>query len=359
MSCRKSGFTKPQIDYQWMWNSNANPFSKCEASDWCPYSDIENLIIEKKFIAGQSHVILDDYTIDLEHQLQISHNDIRKQRPIQRVQGDKIVRFSRGERFLPNPVAPDRPFGGQYGFIPPFIIEVVKYLNLTKDELPSKNANIIPIIVEKAALGIIEEGKKIGARIMAEEIGEILRAQIEYGMEDVWRCCAYVYSLSSFLFIKVNETMRLIGSEQHEPIWRSKIDILGPFSLLLWDNPLNNRITKPGTILYRGASLPDDLITSFIDDCSKDSRPWHSFQAFTSCTRNRNVAETYGNVLFVMETKVAFTVDIQSISRFYEEEEELLFPGVSFTIDQVECEKDKNKYLIHLTLQQRRNSKFT
>jgi len=63
--------------------------------------------------------------------------------------------------------------------------------------------------------------------------------------------------------------MRLIGSEQHEQVWRSKIRTLGPFCLLLWDNPFNTQLTKPGTILYRGAKLSDDLIDLFKDDCSK------------------------------------------------------------------------------------------
>ncbi|CAF3503888.1 unnamed protein product, partial [Rotaria sp. Silwood2] len=153
----------------------------------------------------------------------------------------------------------------------------------------------------------------------------------------------------------MNEIMRLIGSEAHEQVWRSKVRTLGPFCLLLWDNPFSSKLARPGTILYRGATMSGDLITSFKNSCSKDPKPWHSFQAFTSCTRNPDIAEQFGNVLFIMKIRLAFTVDLSELSKYSHEEEELLLPGVSFTIDRVAFHKDKNKYLIYLTLQQRHN----
>jgi hypothetical protein len=263
----------------------------------------------------------------------------------------------REQRFLPNPIAPSRPFGGEYGFIPPFIKEVVKDLNLTKEQLPSKNEAVVPMILEKAALGIIEEGKDMGKPREAEWLVEQLMEKKNVGIKEIWKRCAYLYSLESFLYKKLNEIMRLIGNEQHEQVWRSKVRTFGPFCLLLWDNPFNSKMIKPGTVLYRGANLSDNLITSFKKDCSEDPKPWRTFQAFTSCSRNSSVAEKFGNVLFVMKTRIAFSVDISLLSEFPDEEEELLFPGVSFTIDRVEFDKNKNKHLIYLTLQQRHNSK--
>jgi hypothetical protein len=61
----------------------------------------------------------------------------------------------------------------------------VKDLNLKKDRLPSKNKTIVPMIVEKAALGIIEEGKKIGKQREAEEIANQLIEKKNAGMEEV------------------------------------------------------------------------------------------------------------------------------------------------------------------------------
>ncbi|CAF1674042.1 unnamed protein product, partial [Adineta ricciae] len=146
--------------------------------------------------------------------------------------------------------------------------------------------------------------------------------------------------------------MRLIGSAGHEHIWRSKIGTLGPFSLLLWDSPSNYNSVKPKTILYRGAQLTEETISFFKDDCLQSRRPNRSFPAFTSCSRNREVAETYGNTLFIMEVQHAFTVDLQPFSQFPDEEEELLSPGVCFTVDFVESDERKTRHWIFLKLQQ-------
>jgi hypothetical protein len=351
--------SNPSERVEWMWNAHTDPFLQSQPVDWRLYSDVENMIIEEAFTAGKSHAMLDDYHIDFEHNLQISNNDVKKQRPVKRMVCNRDDKRLREERFLPNPIAPNRPYGGLYGFISPFIKAVVKDLNLTTEQLPSKEKKVVPMVVKRAALGIIEEGKKLGKQREAEEMAKHLMEKKNAGMKEVWKCCAYLYSLESFLYKKLNEIMRLIGSEEHEQVWRDKVRTLGPFCLLLWDNPFNSKITKPGTILYRGSTLPDNLIASFKDDCSKYPKPWRSFQAFTSCTRNRSVAEQFknANVLFIMEVQIAFTVDLSPLSKYSHEEEELLFPGVSFTIDRVEYDENKNKHLIYLTLQQRHNSK--
>ncbi|CAF0989633.1 unnamed protein product [Adineta ricciae] len=337
---------------KWMWNSSANPSSKSTPVSWRYYSDVENEMIEEAFAAGETYALLDDYHVDFKHNLQISNNDQNKQRPVKRKVYCKDERILREDRFLPNPIAPDIPFGGSYGFISPFIKETAKHLNITSDELPTKNESVVPVIVEKAALGIVEEGIKLGKKREAEKMAKELRAKKNLAMKEVWSCCAHLYTLESFLYKKINEIMRLIGSKQHEQVWRSKISTLGPFCLLLWDNPFDSKMIKPGTILYRGANLPDHLITSFNEECSKDPKPWHTFQAFTSCSRNRSIAKNFGNVLFVMKTRIAFTVDLSSLSAYAHEEEELLLPGVSFIIDRI---KFKKKHVIYLTLQQRHN----
>ncbi|CAF1356362.1 unnamed protein product [Rotaria sp. Silwood1] len=147
---------------QWMWNANENPFSTSYSSEWQSYSDIENMIIEQAFVVGQTHAILDDYHIDFKHNLQISNNDINKQRHVKRTTRNEDDKPLRKERFMSNPIAPKRPYGGLYGFISPFIQAVVKDLNLSRDRLPSKNKTIVSLIVERAAMGIVEEGKKLG-----------------------------------------------------------------------------------------------------------------------------------------------------------------------------------------------------
>jgi hypothetical protein len=351
MACAMPKPSKSSTRVQWMWNASVDPFSKSQPVDWKRYSDPENLIIEEAFQAGQKHAILDNYSIDFKHNIQILNIDGNKQRPVKRMVCNRDDHHPREERFTFTPINPKQPFGGLYGWISPFIREVAKELNITHEQLPSKDKTIVPIVVEKAALGIIEEGKIIGKKREAEQIAKMLREKKDAEIKEVWECCAYLYSLESFLYKKLNEIMRLVGSEEHEQVWRNKVRTLGPFCLLLWDNPTNYKTTKEGTIFYRGATLTEQQISSFKDDCLKEKKPFRSFPSFTSCSRNRTKAEAFGNVLFIMTVKHAFTVDLKPFSEYPDEEEELLSPGICFTVDHVE------KHEIYLTLVQQHRRK--
>ncbi|UJR12417.1 hypothetical protein I4U23_016593 [Adineta vaga] len=347
-----SVFNESTTRIQWMWNADTDPFSKSQPVEWKPYSDVENMIIEEAFQAGQDHVVLDNYSIDFKHNIQVLNEDGNKQRPIKRMSCRVDTNHVREERFTFTPINHRRPFGGLYGWISPFITEVAKYLKITIDQLPSKDIKVIPLIVEEAALGIVEEGKKIGKQREAAKIAKILREKKHAVMKEVWECCAHLYSLESFLYKKLNETMRLIGDQEYEQTWRDKVRTLGPFCLLLWDNPSNYQSTQNGTILYRGAALSDELISIFKEDYLIEDKPVRSFQSFTSCTRDRAVAEMFGNVLFIMTVKHAFAVDLKPFSKYPDEEEELVSPGVCFTINRVEYDQHENKHVIYLELVQ-------
>jgi hypothetical protein len=263
---------------------------------------------------------------------------------------------SRKERFMPDPIAPKRPFGGEYGWISPFIKEVRKSLNLTTDQSPSQDSKIVSMVVEKTALGIIQEGKLLGKLHEAEKMADLLREQQNQGINEIWKCCARLYSMESFLYRTLNESMRVIGSEEQEHLWRSKVGTLGPFCFLLWDCPFKNRLTKD-IVLYRGAQLTPEQINTYQNMCDLPHE-YRSFQAFTSCSRNRSQAEKFGSVLFIMEIQRAFTVDLTPISEFPGEEEELIIPGVCFNVRQMDFDKDKNKHLFYLKLKQRFNRKY-
>ena len=216
----------PKTRVQWMWKANIDPFSNSEPLKWKPYSDVENRIIEETFQAGQTHAILDTYTINFKHKIQILNTDDSKQRPIEREIVNRVDQHLREERFTFTPINPEQPFAGLYGWISPFIREAIKELNITKDQLPSKDETVVPMIVDRAAAGIIEEGKKIGKQREAECIAKILTQKRHSGMKEVWKCCAHLYSMESFLYKKLNETMRLIGSKEHEHEWRNNIHTL-------------------------------------------------------------------------------------------------------------------------------------
>jgi hypothetical protein len=346
---------KSNIRVQWMWNAGANPFSKSDSIEWKRYSDGENIIIEDAFQAGQKYAVLDNYSIDFEQKIQILNTNSDKQRPVRRMLWNKDEHHPREERFTFTAINPKRPFAGAYGWISPFIRDVAKDLRITPNQLPSKDKTILPMILEKAARGIIEEGKKTGKQREAEQFAKMLREKKNERYEKIWECCAYLYSLESFLYQKLNETMRLIGSEGYRQHWQNKVRTLGPFCLLLWDTPPNYNSGQKGMLLYRGANLSLEQISSFADDCLKNEKPLRSFPSFTSCTRNLEVAKSFGNTLFIMKVKYAFTVDIAPFAEFPNEEEELLAPSVCFTVHRVE--KHGNKHWIYLELMQQHRRK--
>lgn len=255
----------------------------------------------------------------------------------------------REDRFTFTPLDPKQPFADLYGWISPFIKEIVKDFNITKEKLPSKDQTTMLMVIDRAAAGIVEEAKLLGRRCEGEKLAKILLDKKQAGAKEVWNCCAYLYSFQCFLYKILNETMRLIGSEDHEHIWRSKVRTLGLFASLLWDNPSTYKPSSPGITLYRGAFLTDQVISTFIDDCSEEDKPMRSFPSFTSCSRIEKEANRFGNVLFIM--------NIKPFSDYPgEEEEELLSPSCCFIVQQV-LKKSPSKYWIYADLIQQHSRK--
>ncbi|CAF4489037.1 unnamed protein product, partial [Rotaria magnacalcarata] len=294
-----SAASKSSNIVEWMWQSNPNPWSESEPAKWSHYSDLETLIIEGAYSTKQLQAILDDYYIDFKQKRQISNIDSNKQRPIKRVQRKMDDKHLQEERFKDLPVETGRSFSGEYGWVSPFIIEVIRDLGLQADQLPSKDPQLIPMLVEKAAQGIIIEGIHIRKQREAEKLAEVLLEKKNKNMKEVWQCCAYMYTLESFLYKTINAAMRLIGDKDHEEVWRSKVPTFGPFCLLLWDDPFHTKLTTEKT-LYRGANLKPEQIAAY-EEMAKHEDEYRSLQAYTSCSRNRKKAEEFGNTLFIMD----------------------------------------------------------
>ncbi|CAF5154133.1 unnamed protein product, partial [Rotaria sp. Silwood1] len=270
-------------------------------------------------------VLLDDYYVDFQNYLQVFNTDNQKQRLVKRVESKREYRPLTEARLTDLPTTSTRSFGGQYGWISPFVVEVRRDLDLKHDELPSRDSNMIPMLVEKAACGIIEEGKYLGKEREAEKMANMLREKKNENIKEVWKCCAYLYTLESFLYGSLNAAMRLVGDKDQEDVWRRKIRTLGPFCLLLWDDPINIKV-KSGTTLYRGAELNPKQIAAY-EEMVKNHDESRSFQAFSSCSRNRQQSEKFGNTLFIMKVCGAFTADLCGLSEYSNEEEELITPG--------------------------------
>ncbi|CAF0822864.1 unnamed protein product [Adineta ricciae] len=351
MASAKLTATNSLKTVEWMWQSNSNPWSDEQAAEWSHYSDVENLIIEKAFSNKQQRAELDEYYIDFTDNVQVSNSDSNKKRPVKRIIRKRDDKHLREARFMDLPIASERSFGGQYGFVSPFVIEIRRYLKLDPFDLPSTKPEIIPDLVEKAAKGIIMEGKNIRKQREAEEIASLLREKRNKEIKEVWQRCVYLYSLESFLYKTLNATMRLVGSRENDQVWRSKISTLGPFCLLLWDDPFSTKM-KVNVELYRGADLQAEHITMYEKMVNKKDG-YGSFQGFSSCSRNREKAEQFGNTLFIMRVKFAFVADLSKWSEYPNEEEELIMPGVCFRVLKIEFDRKKNKNLIYLELKQR------
>ncbi|CAF3850635.1 unnamed protein product [Rotaria sp. Silwood1] len=341
--------------YEWVWKSNPNPWSESEPAVWSHYSDVENLIIEQAFADEEPTAVFSNYYIDFKSSIQVSKIDHNKKRPVKRVVRKKEDKSRREARFLDLPVSYGPSFAGEYGWISPFVRETKEYLKLKENEEPSKDRKLIPMLVEKAARGIIEESKYFKKKWEGERMANTLREKENQDMREVWKCCAYLYTTDSFLYKTLNATMRFVGDKEHEDVWRSKICTLGPYCLLLWDDPFNRTLTINKT-LYRGANLLPEMIAKYED--LKDTGDYGSFQAFTSCSRNRKKAEEFGNCLFILQIEFAFIADVSQLSEYSGEEEELITPGVSFRVHNVELDRNTNQRTIDLKLRQRFSGEY-
>ena len=215
---------------EWMWNASADPFSDKVPPQWRSYSRTDSAIIEQAFAAGKTSTMLDDYHIDLEKSLQISKHDHNKQRPIKRVSCEKHQESSKGDRFSMDLISPpSTAYNGQYGWVPIFIKAAAKDLKLSRQQLPSKDKTSISKIVDRPALGIIEESKMLDQKAITDgkEFAEKLREKKNGSMQEVWDYCAYLYTTESFLHKLLNETMRRIWRPGEEDSWQKKSEHIG------------------------------------------------------------------------------------------------------------------------------------
>ncbi|CAF1065814.1 unnamed protein product [Rotaria sp. Silwood1] len=202
-------------------------------------------------------------------------------------------------------------------------------------------------VVKEAAQGIIEEGEKVGKLIAAKYIADALLQAFKD--DDLWRCCIYLYTLESFLYRCINRALR------DEDI--TKLKSLGPYCYLLhWSligdqsvNVSNNKEKQLFTgIVYRGMNLEEWAIESY--KTAKDS--YRSWPAFTSTTKNREIASLFGNVLFIIDIQndVFISQDISMVSQMKDEEEVLLRAGTIFKILDIEYDTTEEKHLIYLVI---------
>lgn len=328
---------------EWMWKSNGDPWNSSQKDEWRSYSDVETSIIEDAYQKNLAQALIDDYHIDLKRSVQISNSNASNQRPVKRVGRDQSTSEPRlrEERFMTNPIHPATPFAEQRFLLGVFgelfkIFDVDHSAALTE---PDKRQEVI----QKAAEGIIIEGKLVGKQKEAEWLAQQL-LDVKDGTDlEVWECCVHLYTMESFLYKKLNEYMRLCGDSTKMDLWKSKMATFAPFAYLLQSYCYKG--TGEKTYIYRGANLSDDLIEQYRQNIGV----YLTFPAFTSTSRNRAKAEQFGNVLFIIHARTSNGNDVSSLSDYPDEEEMLLTSDFAFYVRSCTFDQTKNKWIINIS----------
>ncbi|CAF1161778.1 unnamed protein product [Adineta steineri] len=160
----------PDFFVRWLWNSSDDPFSPNHFEEaWRRYSDVETVLIEEAYQMKRVEAMLDKYHIDFEHSVQISNNNLKKQRPVKRITDGHVESSPRVERFTSKSIVPAAPFViSTYGMGGTFFLEVMDYCAIPHNSFPFDNSSVRRKIVEKAAEGLVIEGKKAGQQKVAE-----------------------------------------------------------------------------------------------------------------------------------------------------------------------------------------------
>jgi hypothetical protein len=207
------------------------------------------------------------------------------------------------------------------------------------------------MLVERAAEGIVSEARQVGKEKEGQWMAEQLLKVKDENEYEVAKCCVRLYCMESFFYKKMNEVMRLGPYEKYQTLWQSKLSTFGPFACLLFGS--QRRLSDPAAAktktVYRGANFSPEQIEQYQQNTtfSKANRNCGQFLAFTSTSRNREKAQQFGNVLFVIEIGEADGFDVSLYSEF-DEEEHLLSPHFYFSIESCLFDNEINKWVITL-----------
>lgn len=334
----------------WEWKSNPDPWSTSHPAEWTLYTCIENEMMEEMFSANEPYAYLDEFYIDFKRKVQISSNNVHKQRPIRRMVVEKMSTVPlRETRFSPNPLTTTTAFSDMNDARRSIDI-VEQAIGATLFTGSNDDFTITPDYVERAAKGIVQEGTLIGRKREAEWLAKQLLKVKSKSNEEIEKVCVNLYTKESFLYRNLNQALRAFQDEQQADTARKTLERLGLFFLIVRQHVLvftNDRCKRK--YLYRGATLSEEMINQF--QHSPHGHYSTTFPAFTSCTRSREKAETFGNVLLVIDTNDLNIIDVSIYSDFPDEEEHLIPPGQPFEFQKLEYDEAKKKTVICIKAQ--------
>ncbi|CAF1254857.1 unnamed protein product [Adineta steineri] len=312
----------------WFWQLNSNSCDPKQLEKWKCYSDFENAFIENAFRKKEKEVQLNDYVINFDLKMQCNKEDINRQIPVKREEVD-LSSVVRAERFSYPESAVMKSFETEW------ILDIGMEWQETNKHIETE----FEVIAEIAAQGILEEGKLLNQEFDAQCIAHQLRT---HG-SDMLQLVLYIvrlHSAESFLYKLVNST--LTNND------RSKLDTLGPYCHLLNSNLLLG-LLKPvqDSIVYRGTTLTDAMVEEYKQAVGKKIN-WRSF---ISTTKDRKIAEEFGNTLFIIRVGTGahqFASDISRLSYYPNEQEVLFTAGHGFDVVKVDFDTESQKYIIHM-----------
>ena len=354
-------------DYQWCWSSAADP-SVVYDELWTKYTDIENEIIEDALNQSKTRVEIDGhFIINLEILEQYDTVDSSNRHPVKRVKVEvhrHIAQFHR-ERFSLPVVLATSTSSSEAKQDTHVFCHLRNHGIVTAYYLSCENkGKTITDVVEEAAQGIIAEGTILDNRCQAEWLAQQLRNVKHLGTNvyvieemymlpnipsEIGQSCIHLYSRESFWYKLINRELR----DDHTATVE-QVRTIGPFCFLLKQYLLRNPSYNIETV-YRSLNLDDEDRQKFMQQSL-----W--FSAFTSTSKNRQLAELYGgNTLLIInlyecsmwtmgrKDAVDCATEITDYSHFPEEEEVLIWPGNKFDFIKHEHDVTNKKYVIYLS----------
>ena len=347
-------------NFQWCWKSSNEK--------WEEYLDVENEIIEDAHNKGQDYVDIDGgYTIDLKEQFQQKINS-HERWSIKRDQFDENLTHVqlREDRFasritisIPTTTMTtcfDQNMLGADDSLKYWLNEG-SLDDIYRDLENSNNKKTISDLIQEASNGIIEEGITIGeserARWLARELSNVKSygENIQFGPNaipsEIGKTLVNLYTRETFWYKLINSVIRDLAK-----MTRKKVITIGPFCVLLRSYINEQGDNSFPSVVYRGLTLTDEERENFM---KKDVR----FTEFTSTSKNRTLAEWYGNTLLIIDLNVKerrhgslinIGRDISRMSTFPQEDEYLIIPRSRFNFEKYQHDesKDLQKHIIYL-----------
>jgi len=173
---------------------------------------------------------------------------------------------------------------------------------------------------------------------IAQEMADEL-IQCQDNRQKLRECAVKLYTKETFLYKVLNKALRNDDM--------SKVKTLGPLCFLIKSYTSQRKMLTEDQIIYRGMELTDQMIEEYREAVGEEI----DWPAFTSTTKNRAVAEIWGNTLCIITLCRGLFIhgsDVSNISNIPDEEEFLLSVGFVLQVEKIETDPSQKKHKIYL-----------